>query len=152
MLFELIGLSCFGLAYASMAIKIVKEYERVVIFTLGKVTTVLEPGFNITYPPVQTSKRIDMRIVTMSIPSQDIITRDNVSVKTAAVCFFQVIDPYKAVTKIEDPITATNQIAQTTLRSVLGQHELDELLTERDSINTKLERSSTGRPSPGVSR
>jgi regulator of protease activity HflC (stomatin/prohibitin superfamily) len=132
------GLGVFALAYSTVAVKIVKEYERVVIFTLGKVTSVMEPGLNFTFPPVQTSKRIDMRIITMSIPSQEIITRDNVSVKTAAVCFFQVIDPYKAVTKIEDPFTATNQIAQTTLRSVLGQHELDELLTERDAINAKL--------------
>jgi len=124
--------------YLATAIKVVKEYERVVVFTLGKVTAVLEPGFQVTIPPFQNSKRIDMRIVTMAIPSQEIITRDNVSVKTAAVCFFQVVDPYKATTKIADPFTATNQIAQTTLRSVLGQHELDELLTERDAINAKL--------------
>jgi hypothetical protein len=135
---ELIGLGCFALAYGATAVKVVKEYERIVIFTLGKVTNVLEPGLSLTIPPFQVSKRIDTRIVTMSIPSQEIITRDNVSVKTAAVCFFQVVDPIKAVTKIEDPYAATNQIAQTTLRSVLGQHELDELLTERDSINSKL--------------
>lgn len=136
--FELIGLSCIGIAYLATAFKVVKEYERVVVFTLGKVTKILEPGLQVTFPPFQVSKRIDMRIVTMAIPSQEIITRDNVSVKTAAVCFFQVIDPYKAVTKIEDPYAATNQIAQTTLRSVLGQHELDELLTARDSINATL--------------
>lgn len=138
MIIELIGLGCFALAYGASAVKVVKEYERVVVFTLGKVTSILEPGFNVTVPPFQVCKRIDTRIVTMSIPSQEIITRDNVSVKTAAVCFFQVIDPYKAVTKIADPESATNQIAQTTLRSVLGQHELDELLTERDAINAKL--------------
>lgn len=128
-----------ALIYLRAACKVVKEYERLVVFQLGKVTAVLEPGFRLTFPPVQLVKRVDMRIITMSIPSQEIITRDNVSVKTAAVCFFQVIDPYKAVTKIEDPFTATNQIAQTTLRSVLGQHELDELLTERDIINAKLQ-------------
>jgi regulator of protease activity HflC (stomatin/prohibitin superfamily) len=135
---ELIGFGCVFLAYMAAACKVVKEYERVVVFTLGKVTNILEPGLNITLPPLQVCKRIDTRIVTMAIPSQEIITRDNVSVKTAAVCFFQVIDPYKAVTKIEDPYAATNQIAQTTLRSVLGQHELDELLTERDTINATL--------------
>ena len=138
MIIEIIGLGCFALAYGATAIKVVKEYERVVVFTLGKVTNILEPGLSFTVPPFQVSKRIDTRIVTMGIPSQEIITRDNVSVKTAAVCFFQVIDPYKAVTKIADPYDATNQIAQTTLRSVLGQHELDELLTERDAINAKL--------------
>jgi len=135
---EIIGVSIFALAYAATAVKVVKEYERIVVFTLGKVTKVLEPGLAVTFPPVHVCRRIDTRIVTMSIPSQEIITRDNVSVKTAAVCWFQVIDPYKAVTKIEDPYAATNQIAQTTLRSVLGQHELDELLTERDAINAKL--------------
>jgi regulator of protease activity HflC (stomatin/prohibitin superfamily) len=135
--FELLGLACVG-AYLTAACKVVKEYERVVVFTLGKVTNVLEPGLQFTLPPFQVSRRIDTRIVTMAIPSQEIITRDNVSVKTAAVCFFQVIDPYKSVTKIEDPYAATNQIAQTTLRSVLGQHELDELLTARDTINATL--------------
>lgn len=137
-MWELIGLGCMGIAYLATACKVVKEYERVVVFTLGKVTKILEPGLQFTFPPIQMTKKIDTRIVTMSIPSQEIITRDNVSVKTAAVCFFQVIDPYKAVTKIEDPYAATNQIAQTTLRSVLGQHELDELLTARDSINATL--------------
>lgn len=137
-MFEWIGFAFMGAAYALASVKVVKEYERVVVFTLGKVTKVLEPGLQLTFPPIQVTKKIDTRIVTMAIPSQEIITRDNVSVKTAAVCFFQVIDPYKAVTKIEDPYAATNQIAQTTLRSVLGQHELDELLTERDVINATL--------------
>jgi regulator of protease activity HflC (stomatin/prohibitin superfamily) len=89
-------------------------------------------------PFIQQTKKVDLRIITMSIPMQEIITKDNVSAKTAAVCFFQVVDPYKAVTKVEDPFTATSQIAQTTLRSILGQHELDELLQERDAINAKL--------------
>jgi regulator of protease activity HflC (stomatin/prohibitin superfamily) len=137
-LIELIGFGCIGLAYLATAVKVVKEYERIVVFTLGKVTGVLEPGLQFTFPPLQVTKRIDMRIVTMAIPSQEIITKDNVSVKTAAVCFFQVCDPYKATTKIADPYSATNQIAQTTLRSVLGQHELDELLSARDSINATL--------------
>src|SRR5262249_2080448 len=89
-------------------------------------------------PIAQSEKKVDLRMITMTIPMQEIITKDNVSARTAAVCFFQVIDPYKSVTKVEDPYAATMQIAQTTLRSVLGQHELDELLTERDAINHKL--------------
>ena len=123
---------------ASAFIRFVKEYDRLVIFTMGKATNVIGPGPVCVVPFFQSYKKVDLRIITMSIPMQEIITKDNVSVKTAAVCFFQVVDPFKAVTKIEDPFTATNQIAQTTLRSVLGQHELDELLTERDAINAKL--------------
>lgn len=127
-----------GVAYLLSGIKIVREYDRLVVFTLGKANSVVGPGPQLLLPLIQNSKKVDLRIITMSIPLQEIITKDNVSVKTAAVCFFQVIDPYKAVTKVEDPFTATSQIAQTTLRSVLGQHELDELLVERDAINAKL--------------
>jgi regulator of protease activity HflC (stomatin/prohibitin superfamily) len=118
--------------------KVIKEYDRLVVFTLGKVDNVIGPGLNFVIPFIQQTKKVDLRIVTMVIPMQEIITKDNVSAKTAAVCFFQVVDPYKAVTKVEDPYNATNQIAQTTLRSILGQHELDELLQERDAINAKL--------------
>lgn len=124
--------------YAASGIKFVKEYDRLVIFTLGKATGVIGPGPSYVLPGFQSQKKVDLRVITMSIPMQEIITKDNVSAKTAAVCFFQVVDPFKAVTKVEDPFTATSQIAQTTLRSVLGQHELDELLTERDAINQKL--------------
>lgn len=133
-----IGFLLFALGYLLMSIKVVKEYERRVVFTLGKADGVKGPGLQLVYPIFQTDRKIDLRIITMAIPMQEIITKDNVSVKTAAVCFFQIIDPYKAVTKIEDPFTATSQVAQTTLRSILGQHELDELLTERDAINAKL--------------
>jgi regulator of protease activity HflC (stomatin/prohibitin superfamily) len=128
-----------GLAYVASSLKVIKEYERIVVFTLGKVTGTTAPGVQFVFPFVQTYRKVDLRVVTMPIPMQEIITKDNVSVKTAAVCFFQVIDPYKAVTKVEDPFTATSQIAQTTLRSVLGQHELDQLLGERDAINAKLQ-------------
>jgi regulator of protease activity HflC (stomatin/prohibitin superfamily) len=124
--------------FAISNIKVVKEYDRLVVFTWGKANNVIGPGLQFVWPIAQTIKKVDLRIMTMPIPMQEIITRDNVSVKTAAVCFYQVVDPYKAVTKIEDAVTATNQIAQTTLRSILGQHELDELLTERDAINAKL--------------
>jgi regulator of protease activity HflC (stomatin/prohibitin superfamily) len=127
-----------GLAFIIANLKIVKEYDRLVIFTWGKADTVAGPGLTFVVPVAQTFKKVDLRVITMAIPAQEIITKDNVSVRTAAVCFFQVVDPYKAVTKIEDPFNATNQIAQTTLRSVLGQHELDELLAGRDAINAKL--------------
>lgn len=128
-----------GLAYLVSSVKVIKEYERFVVFTLGKVTGTTPPGLQLVYPFIQNYRKIDLRVVTMAIPMQEIITKDNVSIKTAAVCFFQVVDPYKAVTKIEDPFTATSQIAQTTLRSILGQHELDQLLQERDAINAKLQ-------------
>lgn len=138
-MFELMTFFGFLFAgYALSAIKIVREYDRLVVFEWGKAKGVSGPGWVMVWPIAQQSKKVDLRIITMSIPMQEIITKDNVSVKTAAVCFFQVVDPFKAVTKIEDPFTATSQIAQTTLRSILGQHELDELLTERDSINQRL--------------
>ncbi len=138
-MFELMTFFGFLFAgYALSAIKIVREYDRLVVFEWGKAKGVSGPGWVMVWPIAQQSKKVDLRIITMSIPMQEIITKDNVSVKTAAVCFFQVVDPFKAVTKIEDPFTATSQIAQTTLRSILGQHELDELLTERDAINQRL--------------
>ena len=136
---EFFGIIFFlALGYVLSGIKFIKEYDRLAIFTLGKATGVIGPGPSFVWPIAQAHKKVDLRVITMSIPMQEIITKDNVSAKTAAVCFFQVVDPFKAVTKVEDPFTATSQIAQTTLRSVLGQHELDELLTERDAINQKL--------------
>jgi len=121
------------------SLRFVNEYDRLVIFRLGRAVGVRGPGPVIVVPIIESAKKVDLRIITMSIPMQEIITKDNVSCKTAAVCFFQVLDPFKVITKIEDPYNATNQIAQTTLRSVLGQHELDHLLAERDTINTKLQ-------------
>ncbi|MFN8655678.1 MAG: SPFH domain-containing protein [Candidatus Obscuribacterales bacterium] len=127
------------LALMASALKFVNEYDRLVVFRFGRVTGVKGPGPVFIIPLIERYKKVDMRMVTMSIPMQETITKDNVSAKTAAVCFFQVVDPYKVITKIEDPYNATNQIAQTTLRSVIGQHELDELLSERDLINAKLQ-------------
>lgn len=124
---------------AMSGLKFVKEYDRLVVFRFGRVVGVRGPGPVVIWPIIEGTKKIDMRIITMAIPMQEIITKDNVSAKTAAVCFFQVVDPYKVVTKIEDPVMATSQIAQTTLRSVLGQHDLDHLLSERDIINAKLQ-------------
>ena len=134
----MLGFLVFLLAYTVSALKVIKEYEKIVVFTLGRADGVKGPGLQFVWPIFQQSKKVDLRIMTMPIPMQEIITKDNVSVKTAAVCFFQVDDAFKAVTKIEDPLAATMQIALTTLRSILGQHELDELLTERDAINAKL--------------
>jgi hypothetical protein len=135
---EIIGFLLVLFMYLLASLRVIKEYERFIVFTLGRADGVRGPGLQLVFPVLQSSKKVDLRIITMSIPMQEIITKDNVSAKTAAVCFFQVVDPFKAVTKIEDPFNATSQVAQTTLRSVLGQHELDELLTERDAINAKL--------------
>ncbi|MBF0486992.1 MAG: slipin family protein [Nitrospirae bacterium] len=122
------------------AIKILNEYERGVVFRLGRVIPVKGPGLVIILPGVDKLVRISLRTITMDVPSQDVITRDNVSVKVNAVVYFKVIDPIKAVTEIEDYYFATSQIAQTTLRSVLGQGHLDDLLSKRDEINVDLQR------------
>lgn len=127
------------IVYAFICMRIIQEYDRLVVFTLGRVTGVIGPGLQFVWVPFQTARRVGLRITTMDIPTQEVITKDNVSVKTAAVCFFQVADPLKVVIKIQDPMIAINQIAQTTLRSVIGQHELDELLSDRETINSKLQ-------------
>ncbi|HEY9792228.1 MAG TPA: slipin family protein [Candidatus Obscuribacterales bacterium] len=137
--FELFGAAVVLFTLAASAIKFVTEYDRLVIFRFGRVTGVRGPGPTWISPFIESYKKVDLRMVTMSIPMQEIITKDNVSARTAAVCFFQVIDPYKVITKIEDPYNATSQIAQTTLRSVMGQHLLDEILSDRDVINAKLQ-------------
>lgn len=135
----ILGLFFFALAILASSLKFVNEYDRLVVFRFGRVSGVRGPGPVLIMPIFENFKKVDMRMVTMSIPMQEVITKDNISAKTAAVCFFQVVDPFKVVTKIEDPYTATSQIAQTTLRSILGQHELDDLLTERDKINVQLQ-------------
>jgi regulator of protease activity HflC (stomatin/prohibitin superfamily) len=136
---ELVALGTVALGVLGASLKSVTEYDRLVVFRFGRVTDVRGPGPTVIMPFIESYKKVDLRMVTMTIPMQEIITKDNVSAKTAAVCFFQVVDPYKVITKIEDPYSATSQIAQTTLRSVLGQHELDEILSERDVINAKLQ-------------
>lgn len=137
--FELIGGGVILLTLLFSSLKFVNEYDRLVVFRVGRVTGVKGPGPVMIIPFFERFKKVDLRMVTMTVPMQEIITKDNVSAKTAAVCFFHVVDPFKVVTKIEDPYQATLQIAQTTLRSVMGQHELDELLSERDMINAKLQ-------------
>ncbi len=117
------------------AIKILREYERGVVFLLGRFWKVKGPGFIIIIPFIQQMVRVDLRTVVMDVPSQDVISRDNVSVKVNAVVYFRVIDPEKSIIQVENYYMATSQLAQTTLRSVLGQHELDEMLSERERLN-----------------
>jgi regulator of protease activity HflC (stomatin/prohibitin superfamily) len=121
-------------------IKILREYERGVIFTLGRFTKVKGPGLIIVIPIVQQMVRVDLRTVVMDVPTQDVISQDNVSVKVNAVVYYRVIDPEKAVINVERFMDATSQLAQTTLRSVLGKHELDEMLAERDKLNEDIQK------------
>jgi len=117
------------------AIKILREYERGVIFQLGRFWKVKGPGLIFVIPVLQQIERVDLRVVVMDVPTQDVISRDNVSVKVNAVVYFRVIDPEKAIIQVEKYYDAVSQLAQTTLRSVLGQHELDDMLAERDKLN-----------------
>ncbi len=126
-----------GIVLAS--VRILREYERGVVFTLGRFSGVKGPGLVILVPFVQQMVRVDLRTVVLDVPTQDVISRDNVSVKVNAVLYFRVIDPDKAVIQVEDFLMATSQLAQTTLRSVLGKHELDEMLSERDKLNADLQ-------------
>jgi regulator of protease activity HflC (stomatin/prohibitin superfamily) len=129
----------FIIILAAAAIKILREYERGVIFRLGRLIGAKGPGIFFIIPGVDKMLRISLRTVTMDIPPQDVITRDNVSIKVNAVVYFRVIDPNKAVVEVENYLYATSQLAQTTLRSVVGQAELDELLSQREKINITLQ-------------
>jgi len=120
-------------------IKILKEYERAVVFRLGRMVGARGPGITYIIPGIEKMVRMDLRTVTMDIPPQDVITRDNVSVKVNAVLFFRVLDPNLAIRAVENYLFATSQLAQVTLRSVCGQGELDELLAEREKINTRIQ-------------
>ncbi len=122
------------------SVRIIQEYERGVIYTLGRYTSNRGPGVQIIIPGIQRVLIVDMRIRTQDVPSQDIISRDNVSVKVNAVLYFRVVDPGLAVNKVEDFIMATSQLAQTTLRSVLGKHELDEMLSKREQLNKDVQK------------
>lgn len=121
------------------AIRILREYERAVVFTLGRFTGVKGPGLILLVPFVQTLARVDMRTVVLDVPTQDLISRDNVSVHVNAVIYFRVVDPERAIIQVEQFVDATSQLAQTTLRSVLGKHELDEMLAERDKLNKDIQ-------------
>jgi regulator of protease activity HflC (stomatin/prohibitin superfamily) len=128
--------------------KVLREYERAVIFFLGRFQEVKGPGFIIVVPGVQKMVKVSLRTVVMDVPPQDIITRDNVTVKVNAVLYFRVIDPKNAIIEVEDYLYATSQLAQTTLRSILGQSDLDDLLTKRDDINAHLQQVIDGQTEP----
>ena len=116
-----------------------KEYERGVVFFLGRFQTVKGPGLILLFPIIQTMTKVDLRVIVMDVPTQDVISRDNVSVKVNAVIYFRIIDPEKAVIQVANVFEATSQLSQTTLRSVLGQHELDDMLAERDKLNSDIQ-------------
>ena len=120
-------------------VKILKEYERGVIFLLGRFQSVKGPGLIILFPGIQKMTKVDLRVIVMDVPTQDVISRDNVSVKVNAVIYFRIVDPEKAVIRVADVFEATSQLSQTTLRSVLGQHELDDMLSERDKLNADIQ-------------
>ncbi|WP_018872247.1 slipin family protein [Thioalkalivibrio sp. ALJ16] len=122
-----------------MSIKVLREYERGVIFFLGRFQSVKGPGLIIVIPGIQQMVRIDLRIITLDVPSQDVISQDNVTVRVNAVLYFRVVDSAKSVIQVEDYYAATSQLAQTTLRSVLGKHDLDEMLSERDKLNNDIQ-------------
>lgn len=125
--------------FFASAIRILREYERGVIFLLGRFWKVKGPGFIIVIPIIQQMVKVDLRTIVMDVPTQDVISRDNVSVEVNAVVYFRVVEPDKAIIQVENFYDATSQLAQTTLRSVLGQHELDEMLSEREKLNTDIQ-------------
>jgi regulator of protease activity HflC (stomatin/prohibitin superfamily) len=125
--------------FLSQMIKILKEYERGVVFFLGRFQSVKGPGLIILVPGIQKMARVDLRVIVLDVPTQDVISRDNVSVKVNAVIYFRVVDPEKAIIRVADFFEATSQLSQTTLRSVLGQHELDDMLAERDKLNDDIQ-------------
>jgi regulator of protease activity HflC (stomatin/prohibitin superfamily) len=141
MMFDyLLGVIAFVLlAILINAIKILREYERGVIFQLGRFWKVKGPGLIIVIPVVQQMVRVDLRVIVMDVPTQDVISRDNVSVKVNAVVYFRVIEPENAIIQVEKYLEAVSQLAQTTLRSVLGQHDLDDMLAERDKLNKDIQ-------------
>lgn len=129
----------FLIIFLSMSIRILREYERGVVFTLGRFTSIKGPGLIILIPYIQQMVRVDLRTIVLDVPTQDVISHDNVSVHVNAVVYFRVIDAQKAIIQVEDFHSATSQLAQTTLRSVLGGHELDEMLAEREKLNTDIQ-------------
>lgn len=135
----LIGLLVFIVVILFAMIKILREYERAVVFALGRFWKVKGPGLFILIPIVQQMVKVDLRTIVMDVPSQDVISRDNVSVKVNAVVYFRVVEPDKAIIQVENYYEAISQLAQTTLRSVLGQHELDEMLAEREKLNADIQ-------------
>jgi regulator of protease activity HflC (stomatin/prohibitin superfamily) len=133
------ALAVIVLIFLGTAIRILREYERGVVFTLGRFTGVKGPGLIILIPFVQQMVKVDLRVVVQVVPPQDVISRDNVSVSVNAVLYFRIIDSERAIIKVGDYMAATSQLAQTTLRSVLGKHDLDEMLAERDKLNADIQ-------------
>lgn len=129
----------FVVVFLAMSVRVLREYQRGVVFTLGRFTGVKGPGLIILIPFVQQMVKVDLRIIVLDVPTQDVISHDNVSVHVNAVVYFRVIDPEKAIIQVEDFDAATSQLAQTTLRSVLGGHELDEMLAERERLNSDIQ-------------
>ncbi len=132
-------IAAFVIVILYNTIKILKEYERGVIFFLGRFQTVKGPGLILLVPGVQKMVKVDLRVIVMDVPTQDVISRDNVSVKVNAVIYFRIVDPEKAIIRVANVFEATSQLSQTTLRSVLGQHELDDMLAERDKLNEHIQ-------------
>ncbi|XPV69663.1 MAG: slipin family protein [Halarcobacter sp.] len=137
--YTLIYIVAFIVAILILSIKILREYERGIVFTLGRFTGVKGPGIIILIPGIQQMVRVDLRTIVLDVPTQDVISHDNVSVHVNAVVYFRVIDPEKAIIQVENFLMATSQLAQTTLRSVLGGHELDEMLSERERLNIDIQ-------------
>jgi regulator of protease activity HflC (stomatin/prohibitin superfamily) len=122
------------------AIRVLNEYERGVMFTLGRFAGIKGPGLIVVWPIVQQMRKVDLRVIVLNVPKQDVITRDNVSVKVNAVVYFRIVDAGKSIIQVANAFEATSQVAQTTLRSVVGQHEMDDLLAQRDKLNADLQR------------
>lgn len=127
------------LFFLATSVRIMKEYERGIVYTLGRYTHTTGPGLIILIPIVQQMTTVDLRVITEDVPSQDVISKDNISVRVSAIVFFRVVSPSDAVNKVENYFQATNELAQTTLRSVLGKHELDDMLAKRDELNVDIQ-------------
>src|SRR5512139_1561285 len=134
-----LGVLVLVILLLAWSLRILREYERGVVFQLGRFWMVKGPGLIILIPAIQQMVRVDLRTVVLDVPPQDVITRDNVSVKVNAVVYFRVVDPQRAIIQVENFFEATSQLAQTTLRAVLGKHELDEMLAERDKLNLDIQ-------------
>src|SRR6187455_190513 len=137
----LIGPGLLLIVLAASSLRVLREYQRGVVFQLGRFWKVKGPGLVILVPGIQQMVRVDLRTVVLDVPTQDVITRDNVSVKVSAVVYFRVVDPQRAIIQVENFLAATSQFAQTTLRSVLGKHELDEMLAEREKLNMDIQKA-----------
>ena len=140
MIFTLTPLVVLLLALLATSLRVLREYQRGVVFQLGRFWKVKGPGLVILVPGIQQMVRVDLRTVVMDVPSQDVISRDNVSVKVNAVLYFRVVDPQRAIIQVENFLAATSQLAQTTLRAVLGKHDLDEMLSERERLNLDIQK------------